>query len=365
MKKLFLLALTLISLGRAQAQVTITAADMPVAGDTLRYSIATAFGSPVLAEDSGTGLHWHYTDLVPTSQAVDTYKYAHQVNSSFASTISLSAAGYKVADSIPGLSLVLPAGLTIRNIYNYFEKTVTPPAYIAAAFSASIGTAGFSLSLPFNYTSPDVWYHFPLTYGRMDSSEFDLDISLLSFGSIKQKGYRKTRVDGWGVLMTPYATSPVNCIRVRSEIHEIDSVSLDTTGTFGIPRVTVEYKWLANGEHYPLVWLTLNEVGGAMIPTILRYRDVYREMNPNAVPNTPAAAQATVTAYPNPAPEGIVNIDVPAGWANFYVEVFDLQGRLINSAKDNRQVDISAHASGSYIARITCGDNISYVKIVK
>ena len=361
MKRLLLIILTSIIVFPATAQVVITGADMPVSGDTLRYSTINPVGSPIVLTDTGAGVHWNYIDLIPVSQAVDTYKSAYEVNPVYAGTISLSARGYKVADSIPGLSMVL-SGVTLDNIYTFFENISSPQAYIAAAFAARV--AGL-LPVAFNYTEPDALYFFPLGYGNTDSSGFDLNISLLTAGSIKQKGYRKTHVDGWGVIITPYHTTPVNCIRLRSEIHEIDTVSLGSTGTFGIPRNTVEYKWLANGEHYPVLFVTANVIGGIEIPTAIRYHDVYRELNPNGVKNNSVKENTAITAYPNPATDGNVTLTIPAGWRNFYVEVFDTRGKLLTTVKDQHELNISTYAAGNYLARITYGETTAYVTIVK
>jgi hypothetical protein len=75
--------------------------------------------------------------------------------------------------------------------------------------------------------------------------------------------------------------------------------------------------------------------------------------------------KAAITAYPNPATGSTVTIDVPASWKNFFVEVFDIQGRLMTSARDERQVNVSSYASGNYLARIMCGEKTAYVQFVK
>lgn len=360
MKQLLLLLICILTIN-AQAQVTITAADMPVHGDTLRYSNALAITSGISLADSGAGIDWNYMTLMPISQAVDTYKKAYEVNPVYAASISLSAIGYKVADSVPGVSLI-SAAITIDNVYTFFERMSGPSCYAAAAYAATI--SGF-IPIPFNYTQPDAWYFFPLTYGRYDSSDFELNMGLMSVANIQQKGYRKTRVDGWGRIMTPYYNTPPGrqCLRVRSEIHEIDSVQLDTIA-FALPRTTVEYKWLIPGEHYPALWVTTAILGGAEVPTIVRYRDVYRQSGPAAV--TPVTTKSEeVTIYPNPSTGQSVTLTLPANWQNFYVEVFDVQGKLITQQKDARQIDVSTYTNGQYMVRVTYGTKTTYLRFVK
>jgi len=357
MKRLLPLLCSCIAFYPLHAQISITSADMPVVNDTLRYSIANPVTSTINIADSGTNKTWNYSGLVPRVQAVDTYKTASSVNITYAVTIPSGSYGYKVGDSLPGLS---GSGLpvTISDIYTFFEIKTGPSRYIADAFAAKVN----SFPTPAKYTTPDVWYYFPLTYPHVqDSSNYVLNVSVPGLGNLKQKGYRKTRVDSWGTITTPYFTSPVSCIRVRSEIHEIDSITVTLLGTtIGFQRNFVDYKWLANGEHYPVLWatvnLTTNKVSG------ISYRDVARRGLD--VANT-SSAITSIKAYPNPAPNGIVNLDLPANWSNFSVELFDIQSRSVATFNNERVLHIQSLPAGSYIALISCGNQYGYVQIIK
>ncbi|MFI5196199.1 MAG: T9SS type A sorting domain-containing protein [Chitinophagales bacterium] len=342
----------------AHAQIVITASDMPVSGDMLSYSNAPITGTGINPGDSGANMTWNYT-LSPTSQGVDTYKTAYQVNLAYALTIPLSAFGYKVADSIPGLSMIPGGGLSVTNIYTFFQETTTPGAeYIAMADGYIVNHA---LPVASKYTNPDVWYFFPLTYGNnTDSADYLLHMGLTGTNSIKQAGYRKTRVDGWGTITTPYFTTPVNCIRVRSEIHEIDSITL-TAFTFGIPRNTVEYKWLVNGEHYPALWVTSNVTGGTETITTVRYRDTLQGAG---IVNEKLAIYE-ITAFPNPAANGIVTLGLPADWKTFQVEVFDIQSKQVAAFNNEREINIRSLSAGRYFVRITSGSKVGYAMVTR
>ena len=201
-----------------------------------------------------------------------------------------------------------------------------------------------------------------------DSSNHLLDIAIPTLGGIKQKGYRKTRVDGWGTITTPYYTTPVNCIRVRSEIHEIDSVSLFP---IAFPRNTVEYKWLVNGDHYPALWVTSNLLpGGTETISNIRYRD-----NPLAVIDTaidtaagvPVVARNMVSlrAWPNPATSGTVTLELPSGWKIFSAELFDMNSRSVGVFNNQRELNIRFLPAGQYLCRVISGGNEGYVMITK
>lgn len=335
------------------AQITITAADMPVSGDTLRYSIANIVGTTFNKADSGASKVWDFSTLTPIGQGVDTYKTASAVNITYALTISPTAYGYKVADSFPGLGSVLP--VSINNLYTFFNKKSSPSRYVAEGFAAVIS----SLPTPVNYSDEDEWYYFPLTYGKEDSTTFALKFSLLTLGSLKISGYRKTKVDGWGTIKTPYFTSATNCIRVRSEVHEIDSVIVSGVGV-GIPRNTVDYKFLAIGEHYPAMWVTSLLLGSTETVTTIRYRDTKRNItNISEKANT----YRSINVYPNPVSKGILNIDVPQSWSNFQLAVYDLQGRVIYSAQNQKQLDMKDISAGKYVIQVLSGEAFGYAII--
>lgn len=346
----------------AQTPITITASDMPVAGDTLRYSFSSPAGSAISPGDSGANVTWDYA-LSPTSQGIDSYLTALQVNPLYFLTVGPTAVGYKVADSFP-----IPGGfipISIQQIYTFFEKKTTPRnRYIANAFAANIS----GIPTPIIYTEADVWYFFPLNYLNQDSAKFILNITLPGgvLGAIKQSGYRKTRVDGWGTITTPYYTTPVSCIRVRSEIHQIDSIPLGPI-KIGLPVNTVEYKWLVNGDHYPALWVTSNLLpgGGGETITSIKYRDVWHDTGTvNKVANITRNI-TELSANPNPSVNGVVTLDLPTDWQTFLVEIYDMQSKEVARFQNQRQINIGSLPSGTYIARVSSGANTGYVKIVR
>lgn len=333
----------------ALAQITVTETDMPVSGDTLRYSIAAPF-SGFSAADSGSSKTWDYSAMVPVSQAVDTYKKASTVNITYALTISPTAYGYKVADSIPGLGSL--GAVTAKDVYTFYNKKTSPSRYVAEGFAAVLS----GIPTPANYSDEDEIYFFPLTYARNDSSTFNLKFSIPSLVAIQQSGYRKSRVDGWGTIKTPYYPSGVSCIRVRQEIHEVDTI--DVLGTkIGLPRVSVDYKFLVNGNHYPAVWVTANVLGSTETVTIIRYRDTKRTLTSVASLNT---VPQSLEIFPNPAQSGMVQIRVPGAWNQYYLEVFDIQGKLVWSAQSATQIPVNQLANGNYVLRAQSGSESAY-----
>ena len=358
MKPVLCSVLAILLFQVANGQITITSADMPVVGDTLRYSFASPVGSTINPADSGANFTWNYS-LSPISQAVDTYQLAASVNPLYA-LVGITAAGYKVADSFPIPGGFLP--ISIKEIYTFFLVKSSPSRYETKAFAAKIS----GVPTPINYTEPDVWYRFPLNYGNLDSAHYKLNIALPTLASLKEIGVRTNYVDGWGTITTPYYTTPVSCVRVRSVIHEIDSVSVAGLPlALGIPRNTVEYKWLVNGDHYPALWVTSQLLpGGGETVTNIRYRDVWRDTSIAAhVSSVPSIV--ALKASPVPAVNGKVSLELPAAWTDFVVEVFDMQSNEVALFKNTKLIDLSSVPTGTYIVRVISGQQTGYVKIVK
>ena len=176
MKKLLFLSACLSTSLFAQAQITITASDMPVNNDTLRYSTAApTAGASINLQQTGANTVWNFSTLSPISQGVDQYKSAISVSFLYAS-ISLTAYGYKIADTL-NLGAALPLPISITDVYTFFSKKTNPARFVAEAFAAKV----IGLPTPINYSDEEEWYYFPLTYNRVDSSTYKLSVTIPYF----------------------------------------------------------------------------------------------------------------------------------------------------------------------------------------
>lgn len=243
----------------AKSQITITQADMPGSGDTLRFSNALNAPAEVYNLD-GPNQTWDFSALSPSTQDVASYKSSLQTSYAFF-FLGLNKYGRKIADTL-GV-----AAFQFTDVYNFFKKSST-------AFEVEgIGLKYQGLPLPAYYTEKDKLYQFPLAYGDRDSSRLAFSIALSTLASYSQVGYRINQVTGWGSITTPFGT--FNCLKLKSRIVTADSLNIS-----GFPvkfnRVQVEYKWLANGIHIPVMEITGNELGGTFVPSTIRYRDIPR-----------------------------------------------------------------------------------------
>jgi hypothetical protein len=145
-------------------------------------------------------------------------------------------------------------------------------------------------------------------------------------------------------------------LRVRSEIHEIDSVIVSALKV-GIPRTTVEYKFLANSEHYPALWVTATLLGSTETITSIRYRDMKRNL---ASINKATNNFNKVKTYPNPVSKGVLNIEIPTNWKNYQLALYDIQGKLILATENTNRIDMNSIASGRYVVQLISGSEIGY-----
>jgi hypothetical protein len=334
------------------SQITITANDMPVANDTLRYSNADPT-STIDLNTTGANSTWDFSALVPTSQSIDTYQTASSVSILLFVTYG---SAYGIRTDISGLTGGIPLPVPVSDVYFFYQKRTGPSRYVGRGYAATIS----GVALPMNYSDEDEMYYFPLTYNNYDSSTYAMNTTIPSVGTLKIAGTRKTTVDGWGTIKTHYFTTPVNCIRVRSVSDEVDSITYNGT-SFGFPRTTVEYKWLTTGNHYPALYVTANAILGNETVSSIHYKDSYRQLT-GIGSVQPSITQ--LTAFPNPS-NGIVTINIPAEWHQFTSSFFDVSGKVITEGNNQKQFDLSNLPSGTYFVSVESGASLGLVKLVK
>jgi hypothetical protein len=352
-KTLLTFSLGLLACTALRAQITIVGADMPVNGDTLRYSISLPTAALNLS-NTGANIAWDYSTLVPQTQVIDNYKTAADAGYA-GGGIPATAFGYKVADTLPG------APIPVNDVYTFFslKPASTPTRFVAEGFGAMVNGI---LPVSGGYSNEDTLYNFPLTFSRLDNSSFKLTVNVTLVGAtLKQQGTRKTVVDGWGTLKTPYYTTPIQVLRVRSEVDELDSVIIPGT-TLAIPRHYVEYKWLASGVHGPALFVTTNIVGTNEVPSSVRYRDSNRGLL--GVGRTASAIEA-LQVYPNPAAGSEVTVKIPTTWSRYLLHVYDVTGKLLSEVANSPKVNTVALPSGRYIIVAECGGAYGIAQFVK
>ncbi len=321
-----LLALTSAALG--QTAPTITAADMPVAGDSLRLSQAAVTlpaNAPALAQN-GPNQTWNYAGLVPTSQRVQ--RYNAFATSATGLQLLLFAGANKATLSAPQpLPAAAGTALPVTDTKEFFN--LANNLFYSVGFGATVSGTALPILYAQNY---DVLYSLPVAYTSNSATSYFLSNSLVTAsvpgtGYLSRKRQRINRADAWGAVTTPFGT--FQALRVVTSLADHDSVVVGAGPGQGLDLPLVrEYKWLASGMHVPVLTITTSTVAGREVVTGVEYRDSYRRLVPLAArAPTPGAAPE---AYPNPSAGGsALRLAAPAGGGPLRVTATDLLGRRL------------------------------------
>lgn len=319
MLKCYFLSFFLITITISSAQITVTSSDMPNAGDSILVSEATTTTANLSL--TGPGYSWDFSSLVPVIQRYEKFDAPNSYPSVYPFVFFASSYGQ---ENYQDTGTVFP-GLSIAGAYDFFKETVTGFRQVGIGYLLN-GT----IPLLMQYSKPDTIYDFPMNYA--DTSECDYKfatpaISIVPF-YYSESGHRKSVVDGWGDLTTPFGTFPT--LRVRSVITAVDSIYLDTLGfgqAFPVPT-RIEYKWIGTGKKIPLLEIDATDLGGTETVTGIVYRDSVRA----SVPQVGIAEHSNATdlsVYPNPAgSQATVQFDLAAA-AHIQVSIVNVLGQTV------------------------------------
>ncbi len=291
MRKIFTLFLSFVFVN-CFSQSVYTSSDYASTGDTFNITIA----SPSLDNFNSTGANhnWNYSNLKGASQQqiifrdpkktgynIFTWPYlfiGNNVNLSSTNNQSISIAGFKET-----------------NCNNYFFKNNSSLSQKASSYSLAYNNISFDVKNM--YSSADTLYKFPLNYGDNYASNAAYVTQFPGLYYIMQSIKRTNKVDGWGSLTTPNG-SYANCLRIRSDVTEKDSFSLQGTGLPSITVNYVEFKWLDPSSGYPVLYVQQIKLGSIYITTLVQYLDKKQAYKPVAafsyVPSAPSVKD-TVT----------------------------------------------------------------------
>lgn len=354
-KHFFLLLISGFSI-TLNSQITITMVNMPVSGDTCRYSNAS-LSSVGDYTTTGANINWDFSALDSTGQGIRKFEAASATAYPY---FGPTGYGEKIADSIGY------GQFTFKNIYNFYKKTATK------FYVDGMGITYSGYAIPNFNSDKDELYMFPLNYLNRDSTTFKFStISTPSTPAYSKQGYRITEADGWGSITTPYGTQP--CLRVVTTQYSQDSIKgTFAVGTFtfpvnyGFPNYQRSYQWLTLSEKIPYLEVSGNVTGGNFNPNKARYRDNIRTF----VGIKEESATLALSVFPNPA-NTTLTVIIPQNIQDVVAEVTDLQGKIIltKSFNQNSQIvnqhliDVSGIAKGIYLLKLSTGTSKQTLKI--
>jgi hypothetical protein len=366
MKK-FLFFLFCLSIFDLIGQIVITSTNMPVSGDTCRYSRAdlASIGDFTL---TGAGMTWDFSSLDSTGQEVRKFVPASTTPYSF---YFFGKYGEKTLDQVP-IPSIPGFTLTMQNIYSFYKKNGT------SSFN-SVGTGVTISGAPIGATAQgttsatiddDELYLFPLTYLDHDSTTFRFatpNFTAVPF-AYKKHGYRITDVDGYGTITTPYGTEA--CIRVVTTQYATDTIIINALAApfnkLTFPNHVRSYQWLTLTEKIPYFEVSGSVVFGNFIPNQARYRDRKR----NFVGVEEQVLNLALSVFPNPSTNELTVI-TPKYDGSIQAELTDIHGKLVfektldnNSLIANQhRLDVTSLAKGMYILNLSAASGKQTLKI--
>jgi hypothetical protein len=273
MKK-FTLLLSTLSIGQLFGQISIVSSDFAIANDTVRYSVAANI--PASYEQAGANKTWNFSEIRATSQ--DVLRYQPVTSTPYFLQFFTATYGLPETANFPGIG----GGGANANPFGYYR--LNPTALVSMGKGATIQ----NLPLGIVYNPRDTMFKFPLEYQKVYEGFFAGSAGFAGLGSLVQTGTRRTEVDGWGTIITPFGT--FDCLRVKSEVNGVDSISLGATG-IPIPNSRTEYYWFGKNQDFPLMEVVINNFTEQ---TTIRYKDRYRpELYRNNARFTASRTKAT------------------------------------------------------------------------
>jgi hypothetical protein len=361
MTKQLLFLFLFVSIKISYAQITITNADMPNAGDSIVLSTANnnSVTFPILA-DSNTA--WDYSTLIPTLQMYDKYDSPTTFTSPFNLLFNSLNTSYG-RDNYDLTSISIPI-VQLTDAYDFFKESTSSLKQIGAGFTVN------SAPLPFYYTSPDIVYNFPVNYMDTDSCDYKYGLPIPILGYYGQKGHRVNQINGWGNLITPFGT--FQSLLVTSKIDAVDTIYIDTL-SFGtnITRPTrYEFKWLANGMKAPVLQINATLNGSTLSATNIQYIDSLRSNVPH-VGIAENSNSINFKTYPNPSSEQItVEYDLNKdSYTSIYIS--DVLGKKVKTVCNEmqtkgqfrKQINLNDLSPGTYIIMMFTANELKTQKI--
>lgn len=296
---------------------------MPQPGDTLRVSTTTdTVGLPAPAL-TGAGITWNYSALVPVSQNIDTFLSVSSTPLAYQLYFNdaILYPDYKATVAQSGANFPSNGYVTINSVINYYKAQSSN--YESVGYGANINSIPTSVK----DDTIDVVYNFPMNYGNADSCHSSSNTDIPSLGYYGEFQYRVNHVDGWGTLITPFGT--FSTLKVETLLYVSDSLYITSFGFgFKFPQPEqIQYKWLANGQHIPV--LQINETTGGTGIRQYIYRDSARDV-PLGIASAGNASLKNVSLYPNPADENTAISYYLSNRSPVNIAVYSLDGRCVS-----------------------------------
>jgi hypothetical protein len=254
------------------------------------------------------------------------------------------------------------AGGALSDAYEYYDYANNDNRLQIRGFGGYVTIPGVPTALPVPavYSSPDILFNFPMTFGNSDSSVSGFTVTIPTAGlplpipigdiTIKRNQKRVNEVDGWGTLTLANGAS-YNVLRHVSKINRIDSLKT-ALANLGFPSQPVEYRWLGEQKKIPVMQINGTRANGNVtITNVTLWGSVYPAGTSDLL------GPLSLSVYPNPAREAL-HINCPSGTGPWSLQLFDVMGRRVAqfgftaNSNESEMIPLNGLAAGQYALHV-------------
>ncbi|KPE51174.1 T9SS type A sorting domain-containing protein [Chryseobacterium indologenes] len=313
MKKLnFILFAVIGVMGYAQPSITRAGVDRINVPATFRSGDFTA--ASINAGPAGANITWDFSAY----SAVNVITYTTNVCPGQANCFRFSGAN----------RITKPAQ---AEVYDFTAMTDTEATMLGTYSGPSVGEGTST------YTDPLIEYKFPITYQQQFDDNYQFN-GVSATSSMSESGQVSFVADGYGTVITPVGTFS-NVMRVK----RMRSATQTIPGLPPATYIVESYQWISQNEGVVLSF-TINTAtfnGNTNTTKLLSYL-VPGSLSTLETKNIPS----DITVYPNPSAD-LVTLKSKEDIKK--ITVHSLDGKVILSAENRKDIDISGLPEGTYI----------------
>lgn len=368
------LACTMISLSAfAQTPITLNRSDFPCPSaascglpDSVMYTNVPLAGNSIDVTSTGASQTW---SMVPLTAGTTTYQNFYPMS---ATPLVFQLVFLSCDYAQPLLGNTAVGALPVTDAYEYYNYAGTGSSRLEIkGFGAYVTIPGTTtpVPLPAIYTSPDVVYQFPITFGNTDSSVSGYEVTIPLGGIIgdvtfKRNQKRVNEVDGWGSIMTPAGSFDV--LRVKSSIDRVDSL-ITVLAPIGFPSKPIEHKWLGKTKRIPVFQANGTDLAGTFTPNLITF------WGQAATGLQTSKESSDAFMYPNPTNDNSTLQYTLQNTSDVDILIIDMQGKTVGQFHFKQQMagvhsevlPLSALNSGTYLIQCKTGKELISSKLIK
>ncbi len=358
MKKIYVVIALVATTVWLHAQITVTNATFPVAGDTLKFATDLDPDGVVITAPGGPTA-WDFTGLAPTFKS---------------ETVFSAASGGVAFAQFPNAELLSISGGGQNE--TYYDVSATN--FDNLGFSGADPNSGFPVQTTFKFSPPVPARRAPLNFidNHLASTSVNVAFSLADIPGgvldslgiptalvdsirIRVTASRVDIVDAYGTLAIPGGTYDV----LREKRSEYRETRLDIHTFFGWIDVTdqagaaagfgldtlITYNFFSNTEKEPIAVVEMDNSG-----SVVQQVD-YKDTGVVSGNNDVAAIKPEVVVSPNPATDLAVFELKNFKPGSYSIQLLDARGSLIlvkNLTTGNIAVSLEGLAEGAYFYRL-------------